>query len=142
MWLDLLLCISALTVFFLIAAPRGAGADPPPMPSPRMREVTCGADISISDVTPRPADGRIGESVVLTSFEPLPVDLTGWTLQVGRRRARLEGRIVTFDAPLTVGSPPLRDNGGEASLIDACGITVSRMRWGAALEASDLASGP
>jgi len=132
MWFEVPLSIGALLAFFLVAAPAGAGSTPPELARPRVREVTCGGDLAITDVHPR--GDRGDESVTIESHDPIPIDLTGWFIQVGRRRARLDGHIATFATPLTIASPPLRNDGGEATLVDPCDLTVARMRWGAALE--------
>jgi len=134
MWHEIPWYCCALIGFFAIASPAPAGSAPPDLTPPNLRAVTCGADVAFVDVTPVPGPNHHPESVTLEGRDPIPIDLTGWTLHVGRRRTPLDGHTASFDVPLTLASPPLRNRGGEATLVDPCGITIASVRWGSALD--------
>lgn len=129
-----LLCCCALIAFFSMASASPGGSAPPDLTPPRVRAVVCGADVAFVDVTPVPGPNHDPESVTLQGRDPIPIDLTGWTLQVGRRAISLDGHVASFDVPLLLASPPLRNGGGEATLLDPCGLTIARVRWGSALD--------
>ncbi len=123
--IDLSLVCTCLVAFFAVAAPKPAGTAPPALPRPHLREVTCGSDITLIDVAPRARD----ETVTLQSRDPNPIELTAWTVQVGRRKHALSGVIEPLEAHVVVLSR-LRNEGGEAALVDPCGIVVASIRWG------------
>jgi len=143
MWLDVPLVLFVVGAFLLVAGRSGPGAEPPAMPRPRVREVTCGARIDIVDVSPRPNAGRRAEGISVETHDPIPIELAGWSVRIGKRRVPPDGHIVDPNQPAELPSPPLRDEGGEVELVDPCGLVTARARWGSALRhGSDLASAP
>ena len=116
---------ATLFAFFAVAAPHAAGTPPPALLRPHLREVTCGSDIAIIDVQPQARE----ETVTLQSRDPIPIDLTAWRVHVGKRKHALDGIIEPLAAHVVVLSR-LRNEGGEATLVDPCGIVVASLRWG------------
>jgi len=128
---DIALAGLALLLFFFVAAAQGEGQAAPAPAPPRVREVSCGADIAIVSLTPTPARGSedTRERLTIESREVVPVELDGWSLVSGRRRTRLDGMVVSALVPVTIYRHPLRDAGGDVRLTDPCGLVASHVSW-------------
>jgi len=129
---SLLLASISVLFFFLAAAPSSFGPPPPPLPAlPPPPALHCGQQLEIAGVRPMPGreDGADTEAVWLRNVEPVEVDLTGFKLEVKRRKKRLDGFVIGAGEKREWPAPPLSNKGGEIRLRDPCGSVVSVLSW-------------
>jgi hypothetical protein len=129
---SLIFASSSVLFFFYVAAPSSFGPPPLPLPTlPPPPALHCGQRLEIAGARPIPGreDGADEEAIWIRNLEPLDVDLTGFSLEVKRRKKKLDGTVIAAGEKREFPSPPLNNKGGEVRLRDPCGIVSSELAW-------------